>query len=98
MDAVAAVFPILTVIKHDSVFSGYPANFPESDRRYHAIRQGGDYAALAKSLGLYSEKVDQPGELRAAFQRALRAVKGGQPALVDVITKETTRLSTFGAH
>jgi thiamine pyrophosphate-dependent acetolactate synthase large subunit-like protein len=90
--------PILTVIKHDSVFSGYPANFPESDRRYKAIRQGGDYAALAKSLGLYSERVDQPGELRAAFQRALRAVKGGQPALVDVITKETTRLSTFGAH
>ncbi len=90
--------PILTVIKHDSVFSGYPPNFPESDRRYHAIRQGGDYAALAKALGWYSERVEEPGELRAAFQRALRVVQGGQPALVDVITKETTRLSTFGAH
>jgi len=90
--------PILTVIKHDSVFSGYPANFPESDSRYHAIRQGGDYAALARALGWHAERVDQPGELRAAFQRALRTIAGGQPALVDVITKETTRLSTFGAH
>ncbi len=90
--------PILTVIKHDSVFSGYPANFPEADSRYHAIRQGGDYAALARALGWQSERVEQPGELRAAFQRGLRAVADGQPALVDVITKETTRLSTFGSH
>src|SRR5207237_1049736 len=29
--------PILTVIKHDGVFSGYPANYPEADHRYHAI-------------------------------------------------------------
>jgi len=90
--------PILTVIKHDSVFSGYAPNFPEADRRYHAIRQGGDYAAVAKALGWHSERVDDPAQLRAAFQRGLKAVAGGQPALVDVITKETTRLSTFGAH
>jgi len=37
-------------------------------------------------------------ELRAAFKRGLQAVRDGQPALVDVITRETTRLSTFGAH
>jgi acetolactate synthase-1/2/3 large subunit len=90
--------PILTVIKHDSVFSGYPGMFPEADARYHAIRQGGDYAALARALGWHSERVEAPGELRAAFQRGLRAVADGQPALVDVITRETTRLSTFGAH
>jgi thiamine pyrophosphate-dependent acetolactate synthase large subunit-like protein len=90
--------PILTVVKHDSVFSGYHSQFPETDDRYHAIRQGGDYAALARALGWHAERVEQPGELRAAFQRGLRAVADGQPALVDVITRETTRLSTFGAH
>ena len=90
--------PILTVIKHDSVFSGYPPNYPEADAKYHAIRQDGDYAGVARALGWHAERVEQPGELRAAFQRGLRAVADGQPALVDVITKETTRLSTFGAH
>ncbi len=90
--------PILTVIKHDGVFSGYPPNYPEADARYHAIRQGGDYAALARALGWHAQRVEQPGELRAAFERGLAAVRDGQPALVDVITKETTRLSTFGAH
>ena len=90
--------PILTVIKHDSVFSGYPKDYPVSDQRYHAIRQGGDYAALARALGWHAERVEQPGDLRAAFGRGLRSVADGQPALVDVITRETTRLSTFGAH
>jgi thiamine pyrophosphate-dependent acetolactate synthase large subunit-like protein len=90
--------PILTVIKHDGVFSGYPGMFPQADARYHAIRQGGDYAALARALGWHGERVESPSELRAAFGRGLAAVRDGQPALVDVITKETTRLSTFGAH
>jgi acetolactate synthase-1/2/3 large subunit len=90
--------PILTVIKHDSVFSGYPANYPDSDAKYRAIRQDGDYAGVARALGWHAERVEQPGELRAAFQRGLQAVRDGQPALVDVITKETKRLSTFGAH
>jgi acetolactate synthase I/II/III large subunit len=90
--------PILTVIKHDSVFSGYHGMFPETDERYHAIRQGGDYAGVAKSLGWQAERVEAPGELRAAFERGLQSVRDGQPALVDVITRETTRLSTFGAH
>ncbi len=90
--------PILTVIKHDGIFSGYSPNYPESDARYHAIRQGGDYAAMAQALGWHAERVEQSADLRAAYERGLRAVRDGQPALVDVITKETTRLSTFGAH
>jgi thiamine pyrophosphate-dependent acetolactate synthase large subunit-like protein len=80
------------------VSSGYPVNYPESDERYRAIRQDGDYAGVARALNWHAERVEAPGDLRAAFQRGLRAVAEGQPALVDVITKETTRLSTFGAH
>jgi acetolactate synthase-1/2/3 large subunit len=90
--------PILTVVKHDSIFSGYPANFPVALERYGAIVQGGDYAALARSLGWWSERVEQPAQLREVFQRALAATRDGQPALVDVITKETTKLSTYGSH
>ena len=43
-----------------------------------------ELAALAKSLGVYAEKVTEPGDLRGAFQRALAVVKKNEPALVDV--------------
>jgi thiamine pyrophosphate-dependent acetolactate synthase large subunit-like protein len=86
--------PILTVVKHDSIFSGYSSFMPKSIERWHATRQTGDYAGLARDFGLHSERVERPADLRPAFERAIRATRDGQPALVDVITKETTHLST----
>jgi acetolactate synthase I/II/III large subunit len=84
--------PILTVVKHDEVFSGYYRHMPLAIERYGAARQTGDYAGMARSLGLHAERIEDPWELRAGFERAIRAVEGGQPALVDVITAETHRL------
>jgi len=42
---------------------------------------GCDHAALARSLGLHAERVEDPGDLAAAFQRAFDHA----PALVDVV-------------
>jgi len=85
--------PLLTVIKHDEIFSGYYRFMPLAIERYGAARQTGDYAGMARSLGLHAERIESPTELRPGFERALRAVREGQPALVDVITAETHRLS-----
>jgi thiamine pyrophosphate-dependent acetolactate synthase large subunit-like protein len=41
-----------------------------------------DFAALARVLGAYGERVEQPGGLSPALQRALAS---GQPAVVDVV-------------
>ncbi len=41
-------------------------------------------AGLVKNMGVYTELVQEPGDLRAAYQRALAVVKKGEPALVDV--------------
>ena len=92
--AAREAIPILTVVKHDSMFSGYSKFMPLSINRWHATTQTGDYAGLARDFGLHAERVERPADLRPAFERALRATRDGQPALVDVITKETTRLST----
>ncbi len=83
----------LTVIKHDSVFSGYDRNIPESIKRYDAATQKGEYAAVARALGCHAETVEHPGELRPALERAIRVTRDGQPAVVDVITAETRVLS-----
>ena len=48
---------------------------------------GGDFSMVARGLGAYSERVEQPGELVPAFRRAIRATEDGQAALVEVITR-----------
>lgn len=85
--------PILTVIKHDSIFSGYDRLIPESIKRYQTSTQKGDYAAVARALGCHSEKVEQVSDLRPALERGIQATRDGQAAVVDVITCETRKLS-----
>jgi acetolactate synthase-1/2/3 large subunit len=48
---------------------------------------GGDFSMVARGLGAYSERVEQPGELVAAYRRAIRATEDGQAAVVEVIVK-----------
>ncbi len=44
-----------------------------------------DYAALARALGAYGERVEQAAELPDALQRALK----NAPALIDVVTSQS---------
>jgi len=44
-----------------------------------------DFAAIARALGAYGEKVSEPQKLPGALRRALEAVKSGQPAVLDTI-------------
>jgi acetolactate synthase-1/2/3 large subunit len=46
-----------------------------------------DYVKLAEAYGGWGEKVDRPGELRAAFRRGLEQVAHGRLALIDVVLK-----------
>ena len=48
---------------------------------------GGDFSMVARGLGAYSERVEQPGELIPAFKQAIKATEDGQAALVEVITR-----------
>ena len=45
-----------------------------------------DYAKLAQAQGVWAEgPITDPGQLGAALKRALAVVKGGRPALLDVV-------------
>jgi len=45
-----------------------------------------DYAKLAQAQGVWAEgPIDDPGKLGAALKRAVSVVKGGAPALLDVV-------------
>jgi acetolactate synthase-1/2/3 large subunit len=47
-----------------------------------------NFAKIAEGMGVYAEgPITDPNDLGAALGRALAVVKGGEPALVDVITQ-----------
>ena len=92
--AVRENIPILSVIKNDAIFSGYDKNIPTAIEQFGLSTLHGDYAGVARSLGCHAEKVSKVHELRPALERAIRATREGQPAVVDVATAETRRLST----
>jgi acetolactate synthase-1/2/3 large subunit len=47
-----------------------------------------DFGMLARSMGVWGTgPITEPDKLQAAFKEALAVVKGGQPALVDVVTQ-----------
>jgi len=47
-----------------------------------------DYAALAKSMGVWSiGPISDPDALAPALKKAVEVVKAGEPALVDVVSQ-----------
>jgi acetolactate synthase-1/2/3 large subunit len=45
-----------------------------------------DFAMLAKSMGMYGEgTITDPSEIAGALKRAIKVVKSGKPALVDIV-------------
>jgi acetolactate synthase I/II/III large subunit len=47
------------------------------------FRPGTNYARMAEEMGCVGIRVEKPGEIRGALERACAA---GRPALVDVVT------------
>ena len=47
-----------------------------------------DFTKLAQSMGMWAEgPISDPAMLNAALKRAIKVVKAGMPALIDVITQ-----------
>ncbi len=43
-----------------------------------------DFVRLAEAYGCYGERVEKPGQIRGALERAAAAVRGGSSAVIDV--------------
>lgn len=86
--------PFLTILFNNHGYlsqkTGVPKYYPDG----HAVQTGNfsglhigpapEYWKIIEAFGGYGEKVEEPGEVRAAIQRGLDAVKKGQAALLDV--------------
>jgi acetolactate synthase I/II/III large subunit len=85
--------PILIVVmnnrKYKAMQKGHLHHYPDGVALgadiYHGVHiDGPDYAELGKPFGFHGQKVEKPGELKAAVQNALRAMKDGKSAILNV--------------
>jgi benzoylformate decarboxylase len=57
-----------------------------------------NYASLAQGFGVEGEVVSEPGDLRAALERGMRATIEGRPYLLDVHVERSGSLATSTWH
>ena len=84
--------PILSVLFNNSAMAMEDRIMATSRERFATTDISGDYAALARALGLHAERVTEPGRIRPALRAAIEATEAGTPALVEFVT---TREKTY---
>jgi thiamine pyrophosphate-dependent acetolactate synthase large subunit-like protein len=91
--AVRHEIPILTLVLNNGGMASEVRDMPYAEATYGASNLGGDCAAVARALGGYSERVQDPEEIRPALIRARRITEEGKPALVEFVTAREMALS-----
>ena len=92
--AVREHIPILTIVLNNSAMGIYDVDrFPVANERYGTKYLTGNYAQVAEAMGGYNERVEAPEEVVPAIQRAKQVVASGQPALLEIITREERAFS-----
>ena len=88
--AVRCNLPILTIVSNNFAMAIETTSMQLSHTKYGTRKVGGNYADLAKSLGGWSERVEDPSDVGPAIQRARRATENGEAALLEFITCQET--------
>lgn len=91
--AVRERLPILSILLNNSAMAIELPVMPIATERYRATDISGDYAAFARSMGGYGERVEKPEDIVPAIRRGIEATLRGQPALIEFITAQETRAS-----
>lgn len=86
--AVRENIPILTIVLNNSLMGNYDKYIPTATAKYGTRFTSGHYSAVASGLGAYSERIENPDEIRPALERGIRSTREGRPALLEFITNE----------
>ena len=91
--AVRCGVPICTIVLNNSTMAIEIPHMKLSHERHHARDLGGSYANLARDLGGWSERVEDPAQVGDAILRARRQTEEGRACLLEFITSEETAFS-----
>ncbi|MDX6748553.1 thiamine pyrophosphate-requiring protein [Geminicoccaceae bacterium 1502E] len=87
--------PILSILLNNFCMAIELRVMPESTTRYRSTDISGDYAAFARALGGYGERIERPEDIVPAIRRGIAATEAGQPALLEFITAKEEAISVF---
>lgn len=86
--------PVLTIVVCNQSYASmkggiekfYPEGWSAQTGTYHGagIAPAPDYAGLGALFGGWGERVEDPAAVGPALRRAVAAVRGGQPAVLDI--------------
>jgi thiamine pyrophosphate-dependent acetolactate synthase large subunit-like protein len=93
--AVRERLPILSILLNNSSMAIELAVMPKATEKYRATDISGDYAAMARALGGYGERVTAVADIIPAIKRGIAQTQAGKPALLEFITCQETRLSKY---
>src|SRR3989440_4974655 len=80
--------PITTIVLNNSTMAIETHAMALSHERYRARDLGGNYASIARDLGGWSERVEDPAQIGDAILRARRQTEDGRAALLEFITSQ----------
>ena len=85
----------ITVIINNGAMGGYEKNIPIAVEKYGSKFLTGDYTKMADSLGCHAETITQPGDVAPALARAQDIASGGQPVVLEIMTREEPVFSRY---
>ena len=92
--AVRSNIPIITVVLNNSHMAAEVSAMADSHRLYGTRDLGGNYADMGRAMGGYAERIEDPGEIAAAFTRARQVTEQeGRAVLLEFITSIETEAS-----
>ncbi|MCH8974404.1 MAG: hypothetical protein IH869_04950, partial [Chloroflexi bacterium] len=92
--AVRCNIPIITIVSNNFRMAIETDHMKASNELYQTLEVGGNYADLARSLGGWAERVEDPAEVGPAIARARRVTEEeGKPALLEFLTAAETESS-----
>ena len=78
--------PILSILLNNFSMAMELPIMGVSTEKYRSTDISGDYAAFARALGGYGERITDPSEIIPAIKRGIEQTKNGVPALLEFIT------------
>lgn len=95
--AVRSHIPILTIVLNNSTMAVETRHMALSHERYGTRDLGGNYADMARAMGGWAERVEEPAAVAPAIVRARRATEDGRAALLEFVTGAEIEYSHKGA-